>query len=126
MDKAALVSLDIAEGFEIAGALEHAHVKPNAALLAYLSEYEDWRLLILSRQFDTGGLHDAYRRLNEVLSAAGVDPRNTPIQILPTSDPFFRELRRPLAKSKNAEGKRLGGQLFGDRFVEDGYVYRVA
>jgi hypothetical protein len=41
------------------------------------------------------------------------------------SDPFIRALRRILAKAKSVEGMRLGGQLIGDRFVEDALVYRI-
>jgi hypothetical protein len=46
--------------------------------------------------------------------------------ILPTSDPSIRELRRIFGKTKSVEGMRLGGQVFGDRFVEDAYVYRIS
>jgi hypothetical protein len=40
-------------------------------------------------------------------------------------DPFIRELRRIFGKTKSVEGMRLGGQLFGDRFIEDGIAYRI-
>jgi hypothetical protein len=37
-------------------------------------------------------------------------------------DPFIRELRNVFGKTASIEGMRLGGQSFGDRFIEDGYV----
>jgi hypothetical protein len=40
-------------------------------------------------------------------------------------DKFIRELRRDL-KGENLEGMRLGGQSFGDRHIEDAYVYRIS
>jgi hypothetical protein len=40
-------------------------------------------------------------------------------------DPFIQSLRQLFAKSKFVEGMRLGGQMIGNRFVLDGYVYRI-
>ena len=48
MDKKAMVSVDISRGAEIVNALERAKVKVNVAFWAFLSEYEDWRLIISS------------------------------------------------------------------------------
>ena len=42
------------------------------------------------------------------------------------ADPFVRELRRLFGKARSVEGMRLGGQMIGDRFVEDAYVYRIS
>jgi hypothetical protein len=46
--------------------------------------------------------------------------------ILPMSDPFIKGLRSIFGKAKSVEGMRLGGQLIGDRFIEDAYVYRIS
>ncbi|SPE36536.1 conserved hypothetical protein [Candidatus Sulfopaludibacter sp. SbA3] len=46
--------------------------------------------------------------------------------ILPMADSFVKELRRLFGKTRSVEGMRLGGQLIGDRFVEDAYVYRIS
>jgi len=46
MDKAAMVSLDIDRGSELLDALERANLRVGVALWTYLSEYEDWRLLV--------------------------------------------------------------------------------
>lgn len=122
-----MVSLDINRGSELLDALERAKLKVGAALWAFLSEYEDWRLVVSARKFDSLGLRDAYRLLNDSLSAAGFTPEKTPpILILPMADPFIKELRRLFGKTKSAEGMRLGGQMIGDRFVQDAYVYRIS
>ena len=127
MDKAAMVSLDINRGTELLDALERAKVKVGVALWMYLSEYEDWRLVVSARQFDSLDLRGAYRLLHDTLAPAGFTPRNTPpVMILPMADPSIRELRRLFGKTKSVEGMRLGGQMFGDRFVEDAYVYRIS
>ena len=127
MDKAAMVSIDVRQGSEILEALDQAKVKVNAALWMFLSEFEDWRLVVSSPQFDTADPRDAYRLLHDSVSRAEIAPKKTPaIIILPTSDPFVRELRRIFGKTKSVEGMRLGGQMIGDRFVRDAYVYRIS
>jgi hypothetical protein len=101
--------------------------KVNATLWALLSEYSDWRLIVAARQFDTLPPRDAYRPLHELLAAGGLDVGKTPpIMILPVSDSFIKGLLRHFGKARSVEGMRLGGQMVGDRFVEDAYVYRIA
>lgn len=127
MDQAAMVSIDVSQGSEILDALERAEVKVSVALWMFLSEFEDWRMVISARQFDTADPRDAYRLLHDSLSRADVALKKTPaIIILPTGDPFIRELRRIFGKTKSVNGMRLGGQLIGDRFVENAYVYRIS
>ena len=52
MDKAAMVSVDIDKGTKLLEALEREKVKVAVAAWMYLSEYEDWRLVVAARQFD--------------------------------------------------------------------------
>ena len=127
MDKASMVSIDVSQGSEILAALERNQVKVSVALWMFLSEFEDWRLVLSSRQFDTPDPRDAYRLLHDSLSNDEGASKKTPaILILPTNDPFIRELRRTFGKTKSVEGMRLGGQMIGDRFVQDAYVYRIS
>lgn len=127
MDKTALVSVDIERGREVLEALDSAKVKIAVALWAFLPEYEDWRLVISARQLDSLDLRHAYRRVNDSLSAAGLTPDKTPpILILSIHDPFISALRQIFGKTKSVAGMRLGGQLIGDRFLEDAFVYRIS
>ena len=127
MDKTALVNIEIERGAELLSILDRAGLQVNVALWVILPEYEDWRLVIAGPQFDTRDPRDAYRLIHESLAAAGFTPQKTPpILILPTSDPFIRKLRRLFGKTKSVEGMRLGGQMIGDRFVQDAYVYQVS
>ena len=127
MDKAALVNIDIARGTEIVDAIEGASVRVSVALWVCLSEYEDWRLVLSARRFDAMEMRDAYGLLHDRLEDAGVTLEKTPpVMILPMSDPFIKELRRIFGKAKSVEGMRLGGQMIGDRFVQDAYVYRIS
>ena len=127
MDKTAMVTVDIGRGAEMIARLTDAKLKIAVALWAYLSEYEDWRMLIASSQFDSLDLRDAYQLVHDALAPGGFTAANTPpIMILPMKDPSIKALRRLFGKTKSVQGMRLGGQLIGDRFVEDAYVYRIS
>jgi hypothetical protein len=42
------------------------------------------------------------------------------------NDQSIKVLRRMFRKSKSVDGMRLGGQLFGDRFIRGAYFYRIS
>jgi hypothetical protein len=126
MDKTALVSTDLERGSEILRKLDEAGLIVSVALWAYLPEYEDWRLVVSARTLDALQLREAYRTVNDSLAAGGLDVASIPpIVILPATDPFVKALRGVFGKTRSVEGMRLGGQMIGDRFLEDAYVYRI-
>lgn len=126
MAKATLVGVDVGEGRELLQALDRAGVPVNVALWFFSPEFDDWRFVLASRQFDKLTQFDAYRMVHKGLAASGIDADRTPtLLLLAMSDPFIRELRRYFATTQSVDGLRLGGQLIGDRFIEDAIVYRV-
>ncbi len=126
MDKTALVAADFAAGAELVQALDRSTLSISVVLWVYLSEYEDWRFALASRRLDSAAPAEAYGLVHDALGAAGISADRTPtLLILRMSDPFIRALRRIFAKAESVEGMRLGGQLIGDRFVEDALVYRI-
>jgi hypothetical protein len=127
MDKTALVSIDLEKGSELLQVLDREDVHVQVALWAHLAEYQDWRLILSARKLDSLGIREGYRSLYESLAKGGFAGANTTsIMILPMSDPFIKGLRAIFGKTKSAEGVRLGGQLIGDRFIEEGYAYRIS
>ncbi len=107
--------------------LDRAKLKVNVALWVHLSEYEDWRLVVAAREFNEGELRAAYRLLHDSIRAEVMAPEKTPVvMIFAMTDPFIKALRRIFGKTKSVDGMRLGGQMIGDRFVEDAYVYRIS
>lgn len=107
-------------------ALDAAGLKVKVAMWAVLSEYEDWRIVLASPQFDNAGPQGSYGLLFEALDKAGFTVERVPTcVIVRMTDPFVRQLRRRFGKAKSVEGMRLGGHLFGDRYIEDAYVYRI-
>lgn len=124
MDQATLVGPDLQAGREALAALDAAGIKQIVALFAVLPEYGDWRLIISSPSLDQNHLLKAHDKVAEILK--GQFPYTKPIlMILPTRDPFIRELRKIFGKGQDVTGMRLGGQMIGNRFVDNAYVYRI-
>jgi len=127
MGKIALVGFEVETGSRILKILDDAGLQVKVALWAVLPEYEEWRLILSSRKFDDESLFEAYGQLNMALDNAGFPLERTPtIVIMRSTDPFIKALRKIYRKTKNVEGVRPGGQMIGDRFVEDGFAYRVS
>jgi hypothetical protein len=126
MDKTALVGFEVEKGSRILQILDDAGLQVKVALWAFLAEYEEWRLVLSSRKFEDISLGEAYGLLHKALDTASFPLEQTPtIVILRSGDPFVKTLRKTFGRAKSVEGMRLGGQTIGDRFVEDGYAYRV-
>jgi len=127
MDKTILVVRDLANGTEILGALDRAKLDIRVAVWAYLNEYPDWRLMLASPRFDeSDDLRDAFGLVNDALEAAEISYEKTPpIVILKMSDKTIRDLRKMYAKWKGIEGRNIGNQLYGDRFIEEAIAYRI-
>jgi hypothetical protein len=126
MDTPTLVSYDIENGKEAIDALDKDGKMPNVALWAKLPDYEGWRLVIASDRLDQSSSLSGYEAINEAMRKAGISYRKRPsISWRPMDKPFIQALRRVFAAAKDTYGMRLGGQTFGDQYLEDAFVYRI-
>lgn len=126
MDKTALVVTDFATGIRMLEILDQSGLKISLAMWLWTSEYEDWRFVLASPLLDGVEPSKAYGLVHDALEQDGLPLEHTPpLLIFRMSDPFVRTLRRIFGKAKSVEGMRLGGQMIGDRFVDDAIVYRV-
>ena len=127
MDKTALVGFEVDRGTKILDILDASGLRVKVAMWAFLGEYDEWRLVLSSPEFDDGTLQDAYGLLHKALDAAHFPLEITPtVVIMRSSDPFIKSLRKIFGKAKTVEGMRLGGQTLGNRYLEDAYVYRIS
>ena len=127
MDKTLLVGMDVVKSKQLMEALEHGGLKISMALWLYSTEHEDWRLALASRELDPLTPGEAIAKVNLILRTQDIDIAGRPsLLIMKTTDPFVRELRKTFGKTRSVEGMRLGGQMIGNRFVEDAYAYRIA
>jgi hypothetical protein len=124
VDQATLVNLDVNAGLKVLDALDAVQIKVAVALWVVTPDYDDWRLVLSSPSLDQTHPLKAYEKVAEALHDHIVS-RRPPILILPTKDPFVRELRRIFGKTEDVTGMRLGGQTIGNRFISDAYVYRI-
>ena len=124
MAKTALVATDLSIGQAVAEALDKTDLPVSVAAWLFLDQYEDWRFVLASRDLDGGA--KSYGRVHDALASQGISLEQTPtLLILEMSHPIVRELRRVFGKVMSTEGKRIGNFPVGDRFVEDGILYRV-
>jgi hypothetical protein len=126
VDTSALVSYDIENGQKVIDALDRDGKTPNVALWAKLPDYEDWRLVIASDRLDQSSSLSGYEEINATMKKAGISYRKRPaILWRPIDKPFIQALRRVFASAADTYGMRLGGQMFGDQYLEDAFVYRI-
>ena len=126
MDTSALVSYDIENGKEVIDALDQDGKTPTVALWAKLPDYESWRLVIASDRLDQSSSLSGYEEINAAMKKAGISYRKRPaIYWRPMDKPFIQALRRAFASTSDTYGMRLGGQMFGDQYLEDAFVYRI-
>lgn len=127
MGKTALVEVDFQKSERIVNALEESGIPVVIAMWVHFPEYEDWRFVLASKELDGLDLGDAYSKINKALADADISVwQKPPIVIMKTTDSFVRALRKVFRKTKDVVGMRLGGQIWGDRFVEDAYAYKIA
>jgi hypothetical protein len=126
MGTSTLVSFDIENGDSVIKALDDDGVAPNVALWAKLPDYEDWRLVIASKHLDQISPLAGYKQINEALDKAKIPAHRQPTILMRSmDDPMIQALRHAFASTADARGMRLGGQKFGDKYVEDAVVYRI-
>jgi len=126
MDQATLVNFDIENGEKVVKALDEDGKAPNVALWAKIPDYDDWRLVIASDHLDQSSPQLGYSEIYEATKKAGIPIHRQPtISMRPMDNPFIQALRRTFASTADTYGMRLGSQMFGDKFLEDAYVYRI-
>jgi hypothetical protein len=126
LDTSALVSYDIENGKEVIEAFDRDDKTPKVALWAKLPDYEDWRLVIASDRLDQPSSLSGHEAINAAMRKAGISYRKRPaIYWRPMNKPFIQALRRAFASAADTYGMRLGGQMFGDQYLEDAFVYRI-
>jgi hypothetical protein len=126
MGTQALVSFDIENGDSVVKALDDDDKAPSVALWMKIPDYDDWRLLIASERLDQESPRAAYTQIVDALRKAKIPSHREPtILMKPMNDPMIQDLRSAFASAADTRGMRLGGQKFGDKFLEDAIVYRI-
>jgi hypothetical protein len=126
MAPATLVNFDIENGQKVIDALDRAEKSPDVALWAKLPDYENWRLILASKQLNQASQTSGYSEVNEAMDKAEIPIHRQPAIFLRRMDnPMIKALRKVFASTSDVYGMRLGGQSFGDKYLEDAFVYRI-
>jgi hypothetical protein len=129
MGKASLVGPDYVTSTQIMEALDAASLGIKVAVWMHPDEYNDWRLFLASPRLDKAHrdpTSSEFEVVHDAFEKAGIPPEDWPsLMIRPMSDRTVKEFRKRYAKFPLAEGWRIGPQSFGDRFIDDGVIYRV-
>jgi hypothetical protein len=129
MAKTALVGPDIQEGRRFLDLLSEAGIKVQAAMWQWSELSDEWRFLIVTPLVQELGLKEAYRRLDDTLSAAeklaaenrpAVDLLN--VSLMTPTARFYKSLRREL---RNVHDRQVSKRAVGDHIIEDGFIYFV-
>ena len=121
-----LVNFDIENGEKAIAALDTANKAPVVALWAKFPDYENWRLVLASDRFDQSSQFSGYSEINEAMDKAGIPIHRQPaIFMRPMNNPMIEALRHTFGSASDVYGMRLGGQKFGDKYLEDAFVYRI-
>jgi hypothetical protein len=121
-----LVSFDIENGQKVIDALNRDGKNPNVALWAKFPDYESWRLVIASDRLDQKSQFTGYSEIVAAMDKDGIPIHRQPsIFMTPMDNPMIQALRGVFASAKDTYGMRLGGQVFGDKYLEDAFVYRI-
>lgn len=127
MGKTTLVEVDLKITERIVSALESHDVPVAAALWVNFPEYDDWRLVLAAKKLDKLDPREAYLTVNRITDEAGISVWESPtLHLMKTTDPFIRAIRKSLGKVGSVVGMRLGGRMWADRYIEDGFTYKVA
>jgi hypothetical protein len=123
---ATLVNFDIENREGIIKALDRADRAPKVALWAKLPDYDNWRLVLASDRLDQDSPFSGYSEIIEALRAADIPVHRRPAILLnPMGSPMIEALRSAFGNTKDTYGMRLGGLTFGDKYIEDAFIYRI-
>ncbi len=125
MVRDSLVGLDVEMGHRILGVLDAARFPVPVALWIRRGDEDKWRLLLATPLYDRLGPGRAYRKLVDTHWDTEHDWVHSPVQLDSTRKPLIRALRQIFGKTASVSGMRFGGQMIGNTWVDDAYVYRI-
>lgn len=127
MDKSALVEKHIEEGERVILGLGDAGFQVDAALWFYLSDSEEWRLLLASPFVEKEGPKKAYSFIQSVLEQLSPPSEISlkDISVLSPSHHLIHLLRIAIRTGPGISGIRFTRNVINNTLIEDAYIYRL-
>jgi hypothetical protein len=125
--KEALTDEMIKTGASLVEALDSQNLIVDAALWLYLSDTNQWRLLLASPEVHVEGPRKAYMRVLYARRNAhvhGVSLEN--LAVLDTQDPFIQLFKSVVRTTRSISPQRVSKNTINGQFIEDALIYRMA
>ena len=125
--KDALTDEMIEAGKSVIESLDRRRFVVDAALWFYLTDQNQWRLLLASPEVHLDGPRKTYKRLLQAFRNAAVHGLSfEDVAIVDTRDPLIQLFRVALRTDRSVGGVRFSRNTVNGQFIEDAYVYRMA
>jgi hypothetical protein len=127
MDKKVLVSIDIEAGKKLLEILDKTNMEITSAFWFYLSEIEEWRLILATKLVEKEGPRKAYTNLLENIGnyVKDIDIPLEAITLISPNDPLNLLLREAIQTGHGISGIRFSGNVINGILIKDSYLYRI-
>ena len=128
MDSTSLVEPAIEDGRALLAALDAKGVKITAAYWFFLSEPNEWRLILATPLVDSKGPRDAYQQIQQILQSQLPNGKLSLdlISVVSPNNPQVRALSSALTTGPGITGIRFSRNTVNGIFIEDAYIYRLS
>ena len=126
MDKPALVNSDMEAGERLVRDLDKSGLTVTAALWFYMSDSDEWRLMLAMPVVDEKGPKVAYEQIQAQLESLGqyeLSLQN--ISVVSPGDKLIKLLGSSIDTGSDIAHIRFTRNVINGIFIEDAYVYRL-
>ena len=128
MDKTILVGFSVVEGEKLLNRLDQSNLlEVTSAFWYYVSESEQYRLVIVSPFFEKHGPRKTYEKIQKVIrSNEDLNLTLSDVSVMGPNDPLNEALRTLLPKgAPNISGQRITQSVVDGIYIDDAYLYRI-
>ena len=125
--KEALTEEMIKAGASVVADLDRRQFLVDAALWLYLSNQNQWRLLLATPEVHLDGPRKAYKKLLQALRNSAVHGMSLQdVAVVDSRDPLVQLFRAAIRTDRTVGGIRFTRNTINGQFIEDAYIYRMA
>lgn len=126
MDKPALVNSDMEAGERLVRDLDKSGLTVTAALWFYMSDSDEWRLILAMPVVDEKGPRVAYEQVQAQLkSLSQYELSLQNISVVSPGDDLIKLLGAAINTGSDIAHMRFTRNIINGVFIEDAYVYRL-
>ena len=119
----------IEAGARLTAKLDEVGLSVAAAMWLFMTESNEWRLLIASPELPTSGPQAVYRKIEAARQALGDKVAATSMSVIGLLDPadeLVQLFRTALKTGSGVSRVRFSKNAINGHFIEDALIYRIA